>query len=96
MGDTDKRFLALPLGHCDAPTLGTVKAVLHQFSRSQADAVHGTSGANLRAAYELLLAQARRSGVDPDQALQRRHAAAGVRRLRVARTSADATRDPGR
>ena len=88
MGDTDNRFLA--------PTLGKVKTALHQFSRSQGDAVPGTSGANLRAAYELLLAQALRSGVDPDQALQRRRAAGEIRRLRVVRTSANATRDPVR
>ena len=88
MGNADNRFLA--------PTLGTVKTALHQFSRAQGDAVHGTSGANLRAAYELLLAQARRSGVDPDQALQRRRAAAGMRRLRVVRTIADTTHDTER
>ena len=85
MGDTDKRFVA--------PTLGTVKTALHQFSRSQGNAVHGTSGANLRAAYELLLAQARRSGVDPDQALQRRRAAGETRRLRVVRTIGNTRHD---
>ena len=88
MGNTDNRFIA--------PTLGAVKTALHQFSRSQGDAVPGTSGANLRAAYELLRAQALRSGVDPDQALQQRRAAGEMRRLRVVRTSANATRDPVR
>lgn len=72
------------------PTLGEIKRALHGLSRG----TRGSSGGGaelLREAHEMLRQLARRSGIDPDKAVEGSRAAAQARRDRMAVASARAS-----
>lgn len=70
------------------PTLGEVKSLLLQYSVTRAGAIEEINAVNLRAAYDLICALARKYGVDPEQALKQYRATAGMRPKLVRRAPA--------
>jgi hypothetical protein len=81
MGRTGFPVHAVPTSAgTDDPTLGDIKRALHELSR--------TDTAGLREAHDLLRQLARRSGIDPDLAMQGRRALVNLQRARMARASA--------
>jgi hypothetical protein len=65
------------------PTVGAIKRALHQLSRTDSGSAQREHGALLREAHDLLRRLALRSGIDPDDAVQRARAAAESQRERV-------------
>lgn len=62
------------------PTVGAIKRALHEFASGSAQR---EQGALLREAHDLLRRLALRSGIDPDDAVQRSRAAAESQRERI-------------
>jgi hypothetical protein len=80
-GEIENRIHALsPAASCAEPTVGEIKRVLHELSRTRSGCDNGSI---LSQANELLRQFALRSGIDPDNALQRRRAAVELRRERM-------------
>jgi hypothetical protein len=90
-----KRIVAVtpPAGAETGPTLGEVKALLLQYSVTRAGAAYGINEPNLREAYDMICALARKYGVDPEQALRQYRAKAGTRPKLVRRAAADSARE---
>jgi hypothetical protein len=83
VSEANIRIHALPPADgSDEPTAGAIKRTLHELSRD--------NGAILREAYDLLRQLARRNGIDPDDALQRRRAAVQSQRERMVLANAAA------
>lgn len=96
MSKPGKRIVAVRpiVGAETGPTLGEVKALLLQYSVSRAGAVYEINEANLRAAYDLICAIARKYGVDPEQALQQYRAKTRTRPKLARRAPANTTHEP--
>jgi hypothetical protein len=71
-----------PSDGSDAPTIGAIKRALHELSRTTGSAQRN-SGAILREAHALLMGLARRNGIDPDIAVNKRLAAVESQRRRM-------------
>jgi hypothetical protein len=90
--ETNHRIHVLPTADgVDEPTLGVIKRALHELSRTTSGSVQRGNGANLREAHDLLLKLARRNGIDPDDAVQRRRAAVKAQRERMVLVNATAS-----
>jgi hypothetical protein len=70
------------------PTVGAIKRALHELSRTASGSGQREQGAVLREAHDLLRRLAFRSGIDPDDAVQRSRAAADSQRERIVLASA--------
>jgi hypothetical protein len=76
------------------PTLGEVKALLLQYSVSRIGSVDEINAKNLREAYELICALARKYDVDPEKALRQYRAMTETRTKLVGRAPASTTHEP--
>ncbi len=81
-------------GANQGPTLGEVKALLLQYSVSRIGSVDEINATNLREAYELICALARKYGVDPEKALRQYRAMSETRPKLVRRAPASTTHEP--
>ena len=73
------------------PTVGAIKRALHELSRTASGSAQREHGALLREAHDLLRRLALRSGIDPDDAVQRSRAAAESQRERIVLARASKT-----
>jgi hypothetical protein len=91
-GSSHDHIHALPASDAsDTPTVGAIKRALHELSRTTSGSTQRDSGAVLREAHELLLGLARRNGINPDNAVQRRRAAVKLQRERMVLASVTAS-----
>jgi hypothetical protein len=75
----------------EEPTVGAIKRALHDLSRTPWSSAQEDAGENLREAHALLRQLARRNGINPDDAVQRRRAAVQSQRDHLVRASATAS-----
>jgi hypothetical protein len=87
VGRTSNRIQVPHPGGTSEPTVGEIKRALHALARSTANLPPSDAPASLREAHDLLRQLARSNGIDPDDAVQQRRAAAKSLREQLVRAS---------